>query len=271
VRDGKPVSARAPRFFDPVVRWIRRAIEISGRFAHTSDLEAERSLIEGIGGKAAEENPQRDLQWRAALFTGLERFDDALRCQISLTRLAPRDPEPYLACARLHRQLARAARTRDDNANWGREMQRALSKLQVALRLAVFERNELVAVRVLIERARILLDMDQPDRALADIGLALAKDDSRAEALALKKAAERRVAEILDVRRRTEPRPVVAEADAPGLPLLPLGEAQQPAVLLERTKSELENAGKGLRSIYRGFKDILTTPGAKSAGATGKN
>ncbi|MCC6409130.1 MAG: hypothetical protein IT453_18370, partial [Planctomycetes bacterium] len=53
--------------------------------------------------------------------------------------------------------------------------------------------------------------------------------------------------------------------------LLPLGEAQQPAVLLERTKSELENAGKGLRSIYRGFKDILTTPDAKSAGATGKN
>lgn len=359
VRDGRPVSARPPRFFDPAVRWMRRnpieasvgivllavagvlvlvwqssqrqvdtieserdrielerselqkamslaavrqellnayklwqsgerdskneaferitnlieefedrypeivveAIEICASFVHEVGVERERVFVSAIETKAQEESPERRLLWLGALYSGLERFDRALSCQIGRSQLVPRDPLPYLERARLHRRVGRQARAEANETRWREESVRALGLLQTALRLSIDTRSEELAVHTLLERARILLDLDRPDRALADIEVALARDRSRVEAGALKKAAQLRMSELDALARSASPMASTPESSAPlaGTPFeLPVPKSA--GEVLERTKTEMEQAGKGLRSIFRGFKDVLTAP-----------
>ncbi|MBI5433145.1 MAG: protein kinase [Planctomycetes bacterium] len=370
VRDGRPVTARPPRFFDPVLRWIRRnpieagvgillllvaggltwvwqssaqqvttiraekltaesardalqsamnrataraellnaysmfqtrhpdaqaeawsrvfnviadygrrewdialeAAEMSGQFTHNSGAD-EREFVDRMQELIVEHEPERQLAWQAAIFGGLERFDEAIERHRTRSLLRTQDPEPYLSAVALHRRAARKARAEDDPSAWKRHASEALRKLRIGLELAFRVHNPELTVRALIERARILIDLDQPTAALTDIDTALKADPSRSEARALREYANRRVeelAEALATRPIPRPAPSRAEGETPDEPSA-FAVPSSAEDVLARTKSEIETASKGLRSIYRGFKDILTAPGAKSAGAPGKN
>ncbi|MCE9595240.1 MAG: serine/threonine protein kinase [Planctomycetes bacterium] len=358
VRDGRPVSARPPRFFDPALRWMRRnpveagvgvlllgvaaifavvwqssqqqvstvreekrtaeqardalqtamdlaaaraellsasrlwrtgvsddqgeafervanvieeyetrspeivleAVELTAQWFHERSQEDEGKFVQKIELMSSGQPLERRLAFRAAMYTGSDLFEEAIKCHEQRARLSPRNPEPLLSAVPLHRRLARKARDEEDTGARLRETSLALSKLRAGLDLAVSARNETLVVRALIERARILVDLDQPTAALNDIRAALAKDPTRVEARALRSAAERR-AEVLATKTAPTMKPTdVAQKDTAGreAPTSLLG-VKTPDVL-ELTRTKIEDTGKNLRSIYRGFKDILTAP-----------
>jgi len=199
---------------------------------------------------------------RAAALAGLERYDQALSLHRERGRRDPLDPDPLLDAAGIVRQRALAAQASPrPNERTGYLIQ-ALRLHAAAIDLAVRARDEEKLTTILVERARCLTDLGRFDQAIADLRRALEHDPGRVEASALLRTAERKrgEAEADRAARAARPRPTALTRapfldevqDTIGLDLEELIEASP---TLDR--EDLESAGRGLQSIYRGLSTLL--------------
>ena len=199
--------------------------------------------------RASREAPSNALLLRAAALTGLEQLSAALDVHRQRAAQDPSAPGPVLDAARLVRRLALDARSAQDDAGVRLRMGQALVLLHRAIELAILARDSPILTTLLVERARILLDLGLEEDALLEIERALLEDPERLEAQSLRRAAERRRAERRgEVLAYSEPE---SESPPAGLSLpqlLGTREIETPA---------LDSAGRGLTSIYRGLHNLL--------------
>jgi hypothetical protein len=141
----------------------------------------------------------------------------------------------------------------------------ALLLIDEAMRLAVRAADVEMATTIYVERGRSLIDLERFDEAEAALEKSLGRDKSRVDAASL--------VALVDLKRGqaernrvplTRPRPAVARAeveapvgDEPAGFALDLKELI-PATPALSTK-DLESAGRGLQSIYRGLHGLLRT------------
>jgi tetratricopeptide (TPR) repeat protein/predicted Ser/Thr protein kinase len=210
---------------------------------------------------------ERNRVMRAAALTGIEHFDQALAIHRARSVSHPRDPAPFIDSARIMRQRGYAA-ARDGRPNelMGRATQ-ALQILGDAIELAFLAEDTESIITIYVERARCLIDLGQLDSAIVDLTDALDRDPNRVEASSLltlainRKEAAAKPAPSPPGPRVAGPSPATpVEAasttdDASGL--LGLGDLIPGTPALK--PSDLESAGRGLQSIYRGLEGLLRT------------
>ncbi len=249
-------------------RWVRDSNTASFADAVRAREQAVIDLIETR--LIANLEPARALQYRAAMQSGLGRLEDALRVEAECARIAPHDPAPLLAAARIQLKIGMRQRDANEASAANRSFRLALNSARTALNKSIVGGDEEIAVNALIEVARAELDLGQPDAAIADLTLAARRDDTRAEVESMLKSAEKRRFELLH-----PPEPLQSEvapvATAEATPT-PSGATTAidkvvPKVDLQSTKTEIESAARGVQSIYQGLRDLLTTP-RKDAAAT---
>lgn len=239
------------------------------------DTLASSALTEDLPRKERDRLHEQDRVVRAAILTGLEQFDQALAINRARVSSHPRDPAPYVDSARIMRKRGLAAR-RDGRPNelYGYAGQ-ALRLLGDAIDLAFQSEDTDAVITIYIERARSYIDVERLDEAIADLEEALERDPNRVDASSLLTLAEMKKAEAAEdaSQRLLGPRlagtgagePAKASS-APGL--LGLGDLIPSTPALKT--ADLESAGRGLQSIYRGLSGLLQTASERAAEAEGE-
>jgi serine/threonine protein kinase len=232
----------------PPERYLQIAVEAMRVYASMFHaLDRDQEMLDYLEPQIAREPPRIALALRAGMLAGQRRYDEALVVQRERCQLDPSDPAPYLDAARVLRQLALDARRADRPWDHRRYLAQAIGLLKRVFRLAVFylppdvqpgdtlEFGREVLVSTLIERARVLLELGQPDAAHRDLEQALGHDSTRADARMLLTAVE--------ASQRAQ--------SAPPVPTLPAN------LSFESTARELQSAGRNLQRIYTGLRDLL--------------
>ena len=202
---------------------------------------------------------------RAAALTGLEQYDQALALHRERAKRSPGEARPFLDAAGVVRLRALAAEALRPEQRTGYLLQ-ALELHEKAIELAVAAKDVPLLTKVLIERARCLMDLGRLNEAVSDLRQVLARDAERVEAEALLRTADRKLEEKQALRQLAPARPRLASAPIGG-PLHPsdqpprseLEELLPAAVPLDR--EDLESAGRGLQTIYRGLHSLLRSAG----------
>ena len=233
-------------------------------------FDGEQRVLDYVDSLEAGASPERLLAFRAAALTGLGRFQQALLVHRERVRLEPKNPLPFIDSARVWQLMAEEAVDRmiasrvldvavpDEIAGALRarpEIPSALRLHRKAIELAVAAADPSLLVTVLVERAGCYVAIGDFDSALGDLSLALGQDPSRLDAHSL---LSRCVRLRSAVEAETEGLSVPPEAPDEGLlaaPVRAIGEfLPGPATLDTR---DLESAGRGLQSIYRGLHSLL--------------
>ncbi len=250
--------------------WIKEQEGGEARVLAYLDTLVTNELDEELTNKERDRLVERERVVRAAALTGLEHFDQALRLHLARSAAHPRDPLPFVDSARIMRQRGYAAR-RDGRPN---ELHgyvgRALRLLSEAIELAFLTEDAEAVITIHVERARCNIDLQRYDQAIADANGALEKDPDHVEASSLLwLATNKKLAGVADT-RPLGPRPDGAGQGAP----VAETSSEGPATLLDLGNlipgtptlgpAELESAGRGLQSIYRGLHGLLRTASAEA-------
>ncbi len=230
------------------------AMETYAAWMHAQGRDGE--VLGLFGGLAPAAGPgpgsqSEDLALRAAMWTGLERYREALAAHRERARLAPRDPRPFLDAAGILRRMAEGQRATLEEDRRLANLHAALRFHADALELAVPAADRECITEVLIDRARCWLELGLTDEAQRDLERLLEHDPARADARALLFAAERGgLAAVAELAAEPEPAAV-----PPAEPLTL--ESIQPVDLNTR---DLEEAGEGFRVLFRGLGELLGQP-----------
>ncbi len=232
------------------------AIEMLSGWLHqrgVGDSEALKYVAETASGN----DPKLQLFLRAAALSGQGRGFEALLAHRERALLDSRDPAPALDTARLMHRRALASREQLREEECIASLARALGLLGLSLELCVSSGDRELLLRIVTERARCLADLHDPQAALADLELVLARDPTHFEAFSLKLACERSLGVGAVLSASVLPAPA---ADA-GAPL-----DERPALSIDRLlpgreeiTEDLQSAGRNLQSIYRGLHRLLET------------
>ena len=197
---------------------------------------------------------------RAAGLVGLELYEQALLLHRDRARRHPTDPQPRLDAASVARRRAQAEAGPLAPATVPasrRHLVQGLTLLAEAADLAIQGGDEGMLVTVLIERARCLIDLDRYAIAVDDLTRAIDRDNERVEARALLRTAQRRIAEsrsrVVPVSAPTPPSSLLSNAFPVDSEASEVIEELLPAF----DREDLESAGRGLQSIYRGLQGLL--------------
>jgi tetratricopeptide (TPR) repeat protein len=230
----------------------------------------EDSRVLGILDDAAlGADPRHRQVLQAAALTGLGQYEPALELHLGLARQDSSAARPLLDAAGVARLQALAADPDHPEQRAG-SLTQALELHERALELAVAAQDEPLVTTILIERARCLMDLDRPGEAIADLDEVLERDIERVEAEALRLTAMRKQEEAGAERGAppVQPPSVARGADGPRHPADPgpaAGEGPGLEELLPAApalgREDLENAGRGLQSIYRGLYGLLRSAG----------
>ncbi|HUR28223.1 MAG TPA: hypothetical protein VM509_08545, partial [Planctomycetota bacterium] len=275
--------------FEKYPRLASEIMRVTASCAHELGLDAKTQAgFDEVYGKSSS---KMALALQGAMLEGMERLDEALIVHLRRTRLFPKSSDACVDAASVLRQRALRERGLEQGDRARRDLRSAVLLHDQALLRAVRAGDEDETAFVLIERARCLLDLEEPAaRVAAEASLreALAHDAARLDARVLLEACKLEAEPDLDpLPQELQPKPathaeqpaVVADAPPPAEPgpktQKPLGKGLLGIPLVDRVQSSLEldkadlaNAGKNLTSIYRGLRDVLKTAAGAAPAAT---
>ena len=207
-------------------------LELAATFARAQGrtdaqvLEELEPLFGAIGGDSG-------MLFRAAVLSGLGRYEEALSLHGLRIVQRPTDPMPLMSAARIERRLGLEALERHDLERAERLLLRATGRLGAALELA--GEGE-VRLSVLVERARCHLDLCQPLLARRDVETALAADPGHVDAQATL---------VAIARQERTPRPFGARSGDVPMTETPSNTPEAPAIPADSGASPPSGTGPG--------------------------
>ena len=235
---------------------IAECFTVLAGWVHQQPGEDER-VMELLEKYATWDDPDQVDVVRAATLSGLQRYDQALLVHRERARRNPQDPRPLADAAQMMHQQGLSARRKGEVAPFFEHLGRSLAAYTLAMDLAERAPDEEILVTIYIDLARALADLDRYDEALARLDRALEQDETRVEAKLLRQSALRKKEEA-EARGRARLASLASSKTEPGstaISLKDLSDLIPTAPTLDAR--DLESAGRGLQSIYRGLQTLL--------------
>ena len=238
---------------------IAEAFTALAGWVHQESSDDERAM-ELVERYATWDDPEQVDVVRAATLMGLERYDQALLVHRQRARRNREDARPLVDAAGMMRQRGLSARRNGRLPAFFDQLNRSLATNDAAIQLAERAMDGEMLVTIHIEQARALIDLDRYEEALERLDAALEQDESRVEAGLLQLSALRKQKE-LEQQNKARLAAVASSDTRRGTSAINLGDLSDlipSAPTLDAR--DLESAGRGLQSIYRGLQGLLRPP-----------